>query len=74
VSVRVLVIPEDPFNNGYILKPLVDAIRNRVGQGRDLLTGMALKNLPHFYRLCPEVKVLRDRIDNHFAMDSSQRI
>jgi len=191
VSVRVLVIPEDPFNNGYILKPLVDAVladvgkplaktqilinprlrgydhalkairedlpdryrfwdlwiffpdadragpdamqaletdllgkgvsllccpaqpeteiyccaahpkalgisweearqhprlkeeifgpllnrygdRNRVGEGRDLLIGMALKNLPHFYRLCPEIKALRDRIDSHFVMDSAR--
>ena len=26
MSIRVLVIPEDPSNNGYILKPLVDAM------------------------------------------------
>ena len=46
--------------------------RNRVGEGRGLLMDAALKSLPHFYRLCPEIKILRDRIGSHFAMDSLQ--
>lgn len=46
--------------------------RNRVGEGRGLLIDAALKSLPHFYRLCPEIKILRDRIGSHFAMDSLQ--
>lgn len=32
VSIKVLVIPEDPTNNGYILKPLVEAILADIGK------------------------------------------
>jgi hypothetical protein len=32
VSFKVLVIPEDPTNNGYILKPLVEAILADAGK------------------------------------------
>ncbi len=32
MSFRVLVIPEDPTNNGYILKPLVEAILTDAGK------------------------------------------
>jgi len=35
----------------------------RAGQGRDLLIAEALQNLPRLYRLCPELKALRDRIE-----------
>lgn len=55
-----------------IFEPLLNRYgdRSRVGEGRGLLVVAALKNLPHFYRLCPEIKVLRDRIHSHFAVDS----
>ncbi len=32
VSVQVLVIPEDPTNNGYILKPVVDMVLAEAGK------------------------------------------
>lgn len=32
MSFRVLVVPEDPTNNGYILKPLVEALLADVGK------------------------------------------
>lgn len=32
MSFRVLVIPEDPTNNGYILKPLVEAVLTDAGK------------------------------------------
>jgi len=32
VSFRVLIIPEDPTNNGYILKPLVTRVLTEVGK------------------------------------------
>ncbi|MCI0537896.1 MAG: hypothetical protein L0Z50_21995 [Verrucomicrobiales bacterium] len=32
MSLRVLVIPEDPTNNGYILKPLVERMLTEVGK------------------------------------------
>lgn len=31
MSVRVLVIPEDPTHNGYILKPLVEMVLAEAG-------------------------------------------
>ncbi len=34
MSFKVLVIPEDPTNNGYILKPLVEAILADAGKRR----------------------------------------
>ena len=34
MSLRVLVIPEDPTNNGYILKPLVQMVMAEVGRPR----------------------------------------
>lgn len=37
MSFRVLVIPEDPTHNGYILKPLIEAICSDVGKPRALV-------------------------------------
>ncbi len=34
MSFKVLVIPEDPTHNGYILKPLVDALMGSAGRPR----------------------------------------
>ncbi len=34
MSFKVLVIPEDPTNNGYILKPLIEAILADAGKSR----------------------------------------
>lgn len=55
-TVRVLVIPED--------QPLLarHGDRRRPGGGRDLMIGESLKKLPLLYRLCPELKSLRERI------------
>ena len=74
-TVKALVIPEDQTYNGYILRPLVKAImadagrasakvgdRRQPGDGRDLMIGESLKRLPLLYRLCPELKSLRERI------------
>ena len=36
--------------------------RRRPGGGRDLMIGETLKKLPLLYRLCPELKYLRERI------------
>lgn len=38
MSFRVLVIPEDPTNNGYILKPLMQAILEDVGKPKAKVT------------------------------------
>ena len=37
----------------------------RPGKGRDQMIGESLKNLPFLFRLCPELKQLRDRIATH---------
>ena len=37
------------------------------GRGRDILVQESLKNLPQLFRLCPELKVLRDRIAKHIS-------
>jgi hypothetical protein len=36
----------------------------RAGGGRDLMIAASLKNLPLLFQLCPELKILRDRIAN----------
>ena len=38
MSLKVLVIPEDPTHNGYILKPLVQALMADAGKPRALVT------------------------------------
>ncbi|MFO1523674.1 MAG: hypothetical protein U1G05_16920 [Kiritimatiellia bacterium] len=38
MSFKVLVIPEDPTNNGYILKPLVQAILDDAGRPQARVT------------------------------------
>jgi hypothetical protein len=37
LSFKVLVVPEDPTNNGYILKPLVKKILSRCGKPKALV-------------------------------------
>ena len=37
------------------------------GHGRDILIRTSLQNLPLLFRLCPELKVLRDRIARHIS-------
>ena len=39
----------------------------KTGKGRDILVRESLKNLPQLFRLCPELKVLRDRIARHIS-------
>jgi len=50
VSFRVLVIPEDPTYNGYILKPLVERMLGEVGKPKarvTILTNPKLNGYPH---------------------------
>ena len=35
----------------------------RPGRGRDLMIAESLKNLPRLFKLCPELKDLRDRVE-----------
>ena len=41
--------------------------RTRLGGGRDLLLKESLRNLPLLFRLCPELKHLRDRVAKHIS-------
>ena len=53
MSTRVLVIPEDPTNNGYILKPLVEMVMEEVGRPRarvTVLTNPRLRGYDHAAR------------------------
>ena len=47
-----------------VFAPLLAAYGDarRPSGGRDLMIGQALQNLPRLYQLCPELKLLRDRI------------
>lgn len=53
MSFRVLVIPEDPTYNGYILKPLVERMLSELGKPNarvTILTNPKLNGYPHAVR------------------------
>ena len=53
MSTRVLVIPEDPTNNGYILKPLVEMVLAEAGRPSarvNVLTNPRLRGYDHALR------------------------
>ena len=57
MSFRVLVIPEDPTWNGYILKPLAEKLLQDVGKPRariDVLSSPRLRGYPHALRAIRE--------------------
>lgn len=57
MSFKVLVIPEDPTNNGYILKPLVEAILADAGKSAakvDVLTNPKLNGYDHALKAIKE--------------------
>jgi hypothetical protein len=62
MSLRILVIPEDPTLNGYILKPLVERIMAEVGKPNarvQLLTNPKLDGYDHARRAIREELPLR---------------
>lgn len=57
MSFKVLVIPEDPTNNGYILKPLIEAILADAGKPNakvTVLTNPRLEGYDHAIRAIRE--------------------
>ena len=64
MSIRVLVIPEDPFNNGYILKPLVDAMLADVG--KPLAKTMILSN-PRLRGYDHALKAIREDLPDRYG-------
>lgn len=59
MSFSVLVIPEDPQQNGHILKPLVQAIMRDVGRQR---AGVKLLTQPRVRGYDQAVKAIRDEL------------
>ena len=58
MSFQVLVIPEDPTYNGYILKPLVARILEECGKGQakvEVLTNPKVSGIEHVFSLLPKV-------------------
>ena len=64
MSIRVLVIPEDPFNNGYILKPLVDAVL--ADAGKSLAKTMILSN-PRLRGYDHALKAIREDLPERYG-------
>jgi hypothetical protein len=68
VSFRVLVIPEDPTYNGYILKPIVERMLAELGKRQadvTVLTGHKLKGYPQVVSAIPGDLIDRYR---HFQL------
>ncbi|MFO1491832.1 MAG: hypothetical protein U1F77_10205 [Kiritimatiellia bacterium] len=64
MSFKVLVIPEDPTNNGYILKPLVQAILDDAGRPQarvDVLSNPRLMGYNH------AVKAIREDLPDRYG-------
>lgn len=64
MSCKVLVIPEDPTNNGYILKPLLEAILADAGKPKakvTVLTNPRLEGYDH------AVRAIRDDLPERYA-------
>ena len=62
-------IRSNPRLKEEIFEPLLDRIRtvDRSGEGRRVMITQSLRNLPLLFRLCPELKRLRDRIAAHLS-------
>ena len=60
---------QNPRMKEEVFAPLLErhGDRRRPGQGRDLMIERSLRNLPLLFRLCPELKRLRDRIAEHLG-------
>ncbi len=64
MSYRVLVIPEDPKNNGYILKPLVEAILADAGKPNAKVTVLTRPRLEGYDQA---VKAIRDELPDSYG-------
>jgi hypothetical protein len=63
VSLRVLVVPEDPTHNGYILRPLVQALMAAAGRPRALVTVLSNPRLTGFDHA---LRALRDELPGKY--------
>ena len=60
-----------PHLKEEIFRPLLAQHGNpqKSGGGRDILMRESLRHLPLLFRLCPELRVLRDRISRHISQE-----
>ncbi len=64
MSFKVLVVPEDPTNNGYILKPLMEAVLTDAGKPNakvTVLTNPRLEGYDH------AVKAIREELPDSYG-------
>jgi len=64
VSCKVLVIPEDPTNNGYIRKPLVEAILRDIGKPKAKVTVLTTPRLRGYDSA---IKAIREELYNRYG-------
>ena len=59
----------NPRMKEEVFQPLLDlyGYRGQPAAGREMMITRSLRNLPLLFRLCPELKVLRDRIAGHLG-------
>ena len=64
-------VRQHPRMKEEIFDPLLarHGYAGRRGEGRDRMINWSLRNLPLLYRLCPELRRLRDRIAAHLRED-----
>ena len=60
---------ENPRMKEEVFQPLLDlyGFRGQPAAGREMMITRSLRNLPLLFRLCPELKRLRDRIAAHLG-------
>lgn len=63
MSLRVLVVPEDPTYNGYILKPLVQALLAAAGRPRAAVTVLSSPRLTGFDHA---MRAIRDELPGKY--------
>lgn len=64
MSLRVLVVPEDPTNNGYILKPLIQTLLTAAGRPRAFVTVLTNPRLTGFDHA---MKALREELPEKYG-------
>jgi hypothetical protein len=68
VSLRVLVIPEDPTYNGYILKPIVERMLAELGRGNVRVTVLTNPKLNGYARAVSAIRGISQSGYGHFAL------
>jgi len=64
MSFRVLVIPEDPTHNGYLLKPVVEAVLADAGRPRARVTVL---NNPRLEGYDHALRAIRDELPDRYG-------